>query len=383
MKILVFAGTRPEAIKVAPVVLALRADGNCQALLCSSGQHREMLAQALADFDLAPDRDLAVMQPGQSLASLSSRLFTEIDALLDRERPDWILVQGDTTTVMVAALCSFYRGIKVAHLEAGLRSFDLRAPFPEELNRRVAGIVADLHLAPTTTARDNLLREGVPEAQVLVTGNTVIDALLLIREKIRGDTSLLAPGLAEAVSRGRRIVLVTGHRRENFGDGFQNICRAIRLLADRHEDVMFAYPVHLNPSVREPVLRLLANHPRILLLEPAPYKSFIAMMDAATLILTDSGGVQEEAPSLGKPVLIMREVTERPEGVAAGVARLVGTEEASIVSAVDGLLGDAEAYARMATCSNPYGDGKAAERILSALLPGEVLPKQRGVPSAD
>lgn len=368
MKILVLAGTRPEAIKVAPVVLALRRDPRCEVVLCSSGQHREMLHQALADFGLTPDRDLDVMVTGQTLASLSSRLFSEVDRLLVEESPDWILVQGDTTTVMCVALCGFYRGIKVAHLEAGLRSFDLQAPFPEELNRRVASIVADLHFAPTDTARDNLLAEKISADRILVTGNTVIDALLLIRNQVRGDKDIFDPRVQKALSEGKRLVLITGHRRENFGDGFLNICRAIRRLADRHADTLFIYPVHLNPNVRQPVLELLSGHAGILLLEPLPYKAFIGLMDASMVILTDSGGVQEEAPSLGKPVLVMRDVTERPEGVSAGAAKLVGTGEEVIVAEVSRLLDDPAAYARMTNTQNPYGDGRAAQRIQAALL---------------
>jgi UDP-N-acetylglucosamine 2-epimerase len=327
-----------------------------------------MLRQAFADFGLEPDIDLSVMQPGQTLASLTSRLFTEADAMLERERPDWILVQGDTTTVMAVSLCAFYRGVKVAHLEAGLRSFDIRAPFPEELNRRVAGMVADLHLAPTETARQNLLAERVPEEAVLVTGNTVIDALLFMRDKGRFEGGLLESRVAAALAAGKRMVLITGHRRENFGEGFLSICRAILRLADAHTDTLFVYPVHLNPNVQKPVLELLSGHVGILLLEPLAYKTFIAHMDAATLILTDSGGVQEEAPSLGKPVLVMREVTERPEGVAAGAAKLVGTDEERIVAEVSRLLTDPTAYAEMSGKANPYGDGRAAERIAAALL---------------
>lgn len=372
MKLLVFAGTRPEAIKVAPVVKALRASGCCDVLLCSSGQHKEMLLQAFEDFDLVPDRDLAVMSPGQTLPSLSSRLFVEVDALLEKERPDWILVQGDTTTVMVAALCGFYRGVRVAHLEAGLRSFDMHAPFPEELNRRVAGMVADLHFAPTATARDNLLREGVPAERIQVTGNTVVDALLYMREKVRGNTDLLDVRIRNALEDAKRCVLVTGHRRENFGDGFLNICNAVRRLAEQNEDVVFVYPVHLNPNVREPVMRMLANHPRIILLEPVGYRAFIAMLDAATLVLTDSGGVQEEAPSFGKPVLVMRDVTERPEGVEAGCARLVGADAEGIVQAVGELLRDPDACRMMAMSANPYGDGNASERIVAAFC-GDTL----------
>ncbi len=362
------AGTRPEAIKMAPVYQALRARGDAfETLLCASGQHRELLDQALADFGIAADDDLAVMTAGQTLASLSARLFAEIDALLERRAPDWVLVQGDTTTVMVAALCSLYRRIPVAHVEAGLRSFDRFAPFPEEVNRRVAGVAADLHFAPTPQARENLLAEHVPEEDVLVTGNTVIDALLWMAEAVRRQKPPLPAPVEQAVDNGAPLVMITAHRRESFGEGFQNICRAIARLAERNPEVRFVYPVHLNPNVREPVNELLGPHASVLLTEPLTYKPFVRLMDAATVVLTDSGGVQEEAPSLGKPVLVMREVTERPEGVEAGTARLVGTDPEAIVAEVERLLGDADYYRQVAQRRNPYGEGDAADRIADAL----------------
>jgi len=363
----VFVGTRPEGVKMAPVVRALREAPGFRCTLISTGQHREMLERALADFGLTPDTDLAVMQPNQTLASLSSRLFARIDEAFETLKPDWALVQGDTTTVMVAALCAFYRGVAVGHVEAGLRSHDLQAPFPEEMNRRVAGIVSGLHFAPTQGAADNLLREGVDPARIHVTGNTGIDALMRIAAEVRAEAPSLGDAVDGFLARFPRFVLITGHRRENFGEGFQNICRAIARLADAHPDTGFLYPVHLNPRVREPVNAILSGRGNALLTEPQDYRRFVALMDRAHLILSDSGGVQEEAPSLGKPVLVMRDVTERPEGVAAGCAELVGANEARIIERVTALLTDSAQHARMAQAQNPYGDGRAAGRIVAAL----------------
>lgn len=368
MRILIFAGTRPEAIKVAPVVIALREHPEFDVRLVSSGQHHEMLYQAFADFGLVPDIDLKVMRPGQTLASLSSRLFESIDALLDQETPDCILVQGDTTTVMIASLCAFYRGVKVGHIEAGLRSFNLNAPFPEELNRRIASIVADMHFAPTETARSNLLREHAGDHNIFVTGNTVIDALLWMLQHGGSNSNLLPENVLHNLSEGKRLILVTGHRRENFGKGFEAICRALSDIVARHEDVFVVYPVHLNPNVKATVTQVLGKTERIFLIQPLQYKAFIALMNAASIILTDSGGVQEEGPALGKPVLVMRDVTERPEGVAAGTAKLVGTNRENIVDEVCKLLIDSEYYDTMAKAVNPYGDGLASQRIRDALL---------------
>lgn len=367
-KILVFAGTRPEAIKVVPVVRALREMNDVfDTRLCSTGQHREMLSQAFADFGLAPEVDLSVMVPGQNLAGLSGRLFPEIDALLEREQPDAVLVQGDTTTVQVVALCAFYRRIPVGHIEAGLRSHDLLAPFPEELNRRIATLAASWHFAPTALARRNLLAENVPEAAVFVTGNTVIDSLLDMAERVRRAPPPL-PGRVEALlSAGTPLVLVTGHRRESFGQGFESICRALRRLAERRPEVAFVYPVHLNPNVRQAVGRWLSNIDNILLEEPLSYRPFVRLMAASRLLLTDSGGIQEEGPALRKPVLIMREVTERPEGVEAGSNRLVGTDSEAIIEGVERLLRDPAEYARMADAPNPYGDGTAGRKIAAFL----------------
>ena len=363
----IFAGTRPEGVKMAPLVQALRAQAGFRCSLVSSGQHRELLQRALADFGLEPDRELAVMQPAQTLASLSSRLFARIDATLEELQPDWVLVQGDTTTVQVAALCAFYRRIRLGHVEAGLRSHDLLAPFPEELNHRIAGLVADLHFAPTRGAAENLQREGVEARRVVVTGNTGIDALLQIAAEVRRQPPPLAPEIAAFLARHRRFLLITGHRRENFGTGFRNICQAIASLAARWPEVGFLYPLHLNPQVRGPVLEILGARANVLLCEPQEYRAFVHLMDRAQLLLSDSGGVQEEAPSLGKPVLVMREVTERPEGIAAGCAELVGASAKRIRERVSALLSDQALYDAMARAQNPYGDGQASQRIVAAL----------------
>ena len=367
MKVLVMAGTRPEAIKVAPVIRELRKHPGIRFVLCNSGQHREMIVQAFSDFGITPDRDLDVMQPGQSLAALSSRLFEKVDEALAEEKPDWVLVQGDTTTVMVSALCAFYRDIRIGHIEAGLRSFNKWAPFPEEVNREIVSRVADLHFAPTPRAYANLIKEGVAQENILVTGNTVIDALQWIKQEVSGKDDLLDPRVLSARESGKRMVLVTGHRRENQGQGFIEICTAIRELADEYHDVVFLYPVHLNPRVQEPVNAILGEHPRIILTTPFSYKPFIAHLNASYFVLTDSGGIQEEAPALGKPVLVMREVTERQEGIEARVAKLVGPHADAIKRHVALLLDSKEAYESMATAENPYGDGRAAERIVNAL----------------
>jgi len=370
-KILCFAGTRPEAIKLAPVIHALQSlHGQVEVMLCSTGQHREMLSQAFQDFRLNPDFDLEVMEPNQTLAGLSSRLFHSIDALLDEEKPEWILVQGDTTTVMVASLCAFYQKIKVAHVEAGLRSFDKHAPFPEEMNRRVASLVADIHFAPTEQARKNLEAEGIPSRQIIVTGNTVIDALLWMLPIVRAEEPPLPEEVERAAAADKKIVLITSHRREVFGSAFEQICLAIRELTEIHPEIHFVYPVHLNPNIQKPVQAILGNNERISLIAPQTYKSFVRLMDLAYLILTDSGGIQEEGSILGKPVLVMRDVTERSEGIAAGVSKLVGTKKEKIVAEVGLLLTDLGAYQTMAIIRSPYGDGKASERIAKEILNG-------------
>lgn len=351
---------------MAPVIKALQDAAWAEPIVVSTGQHREMVRQILGAFDIAVDHDLDVMQPNQSLAGLSSRIFTKLDPLLQEQPFELILVQGDTTSVMIAALAAFYRQIPVGHVEAGLRTRDLMRPFPEELNRRVAGLVATLHFAPTPGARDNLLREHVAPSSVFVTGNTVIDALLAVAGRDDACPFPSAPG--------RRLVLVTAHRRENFGAPLLEICAAIRHLHDRHPDLEFVYPVHPNPNVREPVHAELGNLGRVTLTPPADYLELVALMRNAHIVLTDSGGIQEEAPALAKPVLVLRDETERPEAVAAGVARLVGPHADRIVAEVEELLNDPAAYAQMARGSSPYGDGKAAGRIAGicrAFLEGE------------
>ncbi|MBN2291382.1 MAG: UDP-N-acetylglucosamine 2-epimerase (non-hydrolyzing) [Pirellulales bacterium] len=380
-RVSIIFGTRPEAIKLCPLVLAMLDHRNLVPHVCVTGQHFEMLYQVLDDFGVVSDADLDLMQPNQTLAGLTSRAIAAIDEYLQASRPDMVIVQGDTTTVFCTALCAFYHNIPVGHVEAGLRTFNKRSPFPEEINRVLSTRVADLHFAPTETARQNLIREKTPTETIFVTGNTVIDALLFAVDRIRanppqidGLPDFLQPGSDNAQSDLSPMVLITGHRRENFGDGFENICRAIAQLAERFPETHFVYPVHLNPNVREPVNRLLGTGSRenggkqnIHLLEPLNYLPFVAMMDRSTIVLTDSGGVQEEAPSLGKPVLVMRDTTERPEAVDMGTVKLVGTDTQTIVDNATVLLTDKQAYATMANAVNPYGDGKACGRILAAI----------------
>jgi UDP-N-acetylglucosamine 2-epimerase (non-hydrolysing) len=356
--VLAIFGTRPEAIKLAPVIQRLRAEPGLSVRIAVTGQHRQMLDQMLAVFDLVPDHDLAIMQPGQTLAELTSRLLPPLDTLIAAETPAAVLVQGDTTTAFVAALAAFYRQVPVGHIEAGLRTGDRYAPFPEESNRRLISVLASWHFAPTHQARQALRQEGIPEADILVSGNTVIDALY----QTLAVTTAPALGLPPQ----QRVLLVTAHRRENF-DRLEAICRAIRRLAAAHADLDVVYPVHLNPNVHEPVSRLLAGHPRIHLLPPLDYVAFVHLLARADLVLTDSGGLQEEGPALGKPVLVLREVTERPEAVAAGAVEIVGTNEERIIAAVSRLLDDPHAYAAMARAVSPYGDGHASERIVEFL----------------
>ncbi|WP_026867828.1 non-hydrolyzing UDP-N-acetylglucosamine 2-epimerase [Hyphomicrobium zavarzinii] len=368
MKVAVVLGTRPEAIKLAPVILSLRKMHNLATLVVNSGQHRELSVKALSAFGIVPDIDLTIMQPGQTIAELTSRLFASLDRMLDTERPDWVIVQGDTSTAMVAAVTAFYRRIKVAHVEAGLRSFDIWAPFPEEANRVFVSHVATHSFAPTALSRDNLLRLGVDESAITVTGNTVVDALRLLRPGLNGIE--LDAALGPAVMADLEVytpILVTSHRRESFGAGLDGICTALSEIAARFEDHAIIYPVHPNPNVREFVVQRLGGRPRIHLVEPLGYLELLAVMNRSTLILTDSGGIQEEAPSFGKPVLILRDVTERPEVVEVGAGRLVGTDAQRIVAGTVELLSDAVAYARMARAGNPFGDGFAAERIVDAI----------------
>ncbi len=369
VRVLSVFGTRPEAIKMAPVVLRLAAHPGFEAKVCVTAQHRRMLDSVLEAFAIRPDFDLDVMRERQSLCGIAARVLDGLEPVLARFRPDRVLVHGDTTTTLAAALAAFYHKIPVGHVEAGLRTGDLFAPWPEEANRKLTAVVTDLHFAPTERARRALLAEGVPAERILVTGNTVIDALFLARARLRAD-----PALERAIAArfaflrpDRRLVLVTGHRRESFGTGFENICRALAELARRNPDVEILYPVHLNPNVHEPVFRILGGLPSVHLIEPVDYLPFVHLMDRAHLVITDSGGIQEEAPSLGKPVLVMREVTERPEAIEAGTVRLVGTDPARILDESERLLRDPAAYRRMANAVNPYGDGRAAERIVAAL----------------
>ena len=384
MKVSVIFGTRPEAIKLAPVILALKADGRFACRVCITAQHRQMLDQVLWLFSIEPDTDLDLMRPSQSLGSLTSRAIEAIDSYLAAEKPDLVLVQGDTTTVFCATLAAFYHHVPVGHVEAGLRTGNLQAPWPEEANRVLTSRLATLHFAPTENARQNLMHEGVPSERVFVTGNTVIDALFWMRDRITARSSTwmpkglsISPDFAERflhtskstgaeANHGPALILVTGHRRESFGAGFRNICHAIRTLVDSHSDVGIVYPVHLNPNVQAPVQEILGNHHRIQLIPPVDYEAFVWLMSKAHFILSDSGGVQEEAPSLGKPVLVMRDTTERPEGVAAGTCRLVGTDADRILSEAELLLQDAEEYRHRSMLRNPYGDGQAARRILDA-----------------
>jgi UDP-N-acetylglucosamine 2-epimerase (non-hydrolysing) len=364
----IVVGTRPEAIKLCPVISALRRRGSAAVQVCVTGQHRTMLDQVLAAFEVVPDIDLHVMTPNQRLAELSARLLVGVDRHLAESQPGLVIVQGDTTTALCAAMAAFYARTPVAHVEAGLRTGDPASPFPEEMNRVLVSRLAALHFAPTRRAAEQLVREGVPEERIQLTGNTVVDALLAAVARVRAAPPAIDGVPEEALASAKRLVLVTGHRRESFGAGFESICRAIGRIAARFPDVLVVYPVHLNPNVREPVFRLLGGRPNVRLIEPLGYLPFVRLMDAATVILTDSGGIQEEAPSLAKPVLVMRETTERPEAVEAGVARLVGTAEDAIHGAVAELLTDPAAYARMAGGGNPFGDGHAATRIADATL---------------
>jgi UDP-N-acetylglucosamine 2-epimerase len=364
---MVVIGTRPEAIKLAPVVLELeRHCADFQTQICVTGQHRQMLDQMLRVFGLRPDFDLAVMKVGQDLAEVTAACLKGLDRILRDERPDLVLVQGDTTTTLAASLAAYYYHIPVGHVEAGLRTGKKYDPFPEEVNRRIATHLSDFHFAPTEVARNNLLREGIGPENISVTGNTVIDALLLTQARLAEDPSIAVDRLG--ATDGLRIILVTAHRRESFGPPFRRICEAVRVLAERRRDVLVVYPVHLNPNVQAPVREILDGLPNVRLLAPLDYVSFVACMQRAYVLLTDSGGIQEEGPSLGKPVLVMREVSERPEAIAAGTARLTGTDPERIVEAVSSLLDDPAHYKRMTNRPNPYGDGHAAERIVQFLI---------------
>jgi UDP-N-acetylglucosamine 2-epimerase (non-hydrolysing) len=368
-RVLLVFGTRPEAIKMAPVALALRARPEFDVRICVTAQHRQMLDQVLGLFGIVPDFDLNVMKPSQTLAQLTQDVLSGITAVLTEWRPDVVLVHGDTTTTFAASLACFYQKVAVGHVEAGLRTGNLQSPWPEEANRVLTGVLATHHFAPTPAARDNLLKAGVSSARIHMTGNTVIDALLDVVRRLEADEALCQQLDARLprLSAERRLVLVTGHRRENFGQGFENICEGLRRLADR-PDVEIVYPAHLNPNVQQPVRRLLGAHPRIHLVEPLEYLPFVRLMMRSYLILTDSGGIQEEAPSLNKPVLLMRDTTERPEALQAGVVRMVGCSAFKIVSEASVLLDEPLLYERMMSKSNPYGDGRAAERIVDTLV---------------
>ena len=374
-------GTRPEAIKMAPLVkeLAKHTD-RFRSVVCVTGQHRQMLDQVLRIFDIQPDYDLDIMQQGQDLYDVTSRVLLGMRDVLRRARPDIVLVHGDTTTSTAAALAAFYEQIPVGHVEAGLRTHDIYSPWPEEMNRQITGRIATYHFSPTPLSRANLTAEGVADEKIVVTGNTVIDALYMVVDKIKSDESLdayLGNVLREAgydparLSDGRRMVLITGHRRENFGEGFINMCRAIKHLTERYPEVDFVYPMHLNPNVRKPIHEVfgenLTNLGNMFFIEPLEYLSFVYLMEKADVVLTDSGGIQEEAPGLGKPVLVRRDTTERPEALSAGTVRLVGTDYDRIVGEVSRLLDDESAYEAMSRAVNPYGDGKACGRIIEAL----------------
>lgn len=355
---------------MAPIVLALQAHKKLDCHVCVTGQHRHMLDQVLTAFGIVPNTDLKLMQPNQTLGGLTARAIDAIDHYLLAETPDLVLGQGDTTTVFCAALASFYRRIPFGHVEAGLRTGDLLAPWPEEANRVLTTRISAIHFAPTEVSRENLLKEGVNPSSIHVTGNTVIDALFLARDRIRSAPPEIT-GLPSCIQKSnRRMVLITGHRRENFGSGFESICTSISTLSRLFPDVEFVYPVHLNPNVREPVNRILGDSKKenVHLIEPLSYLAFVALMDRSHLVLTDSGGVQEEAPSLGKPVLVMRETTERPEAVSAGTVKLVGTDHLKIVNGVSELLTNSVLYEKMSRAHNPYGDGKATGRIVEKCL---------------
>lgn len=368
-KILVVFGTRPEAIKMAPLVKLLESSIQFESRVCVTAQHREMLDQVLDLFEINPDYDLDLMKPGQDLTGITCGILSGLQDIIKEFKPDFVLVHGDTATTLSASLAAYYEQIKVGHVEAGLRTGNIYSPWPEEGNRKLTGAIADLHFAPTNTSRENLIKEGVDPSKIYETGNTVIDALLQVTNKLESNSELSnsLQNQFSSLNLDEKIVLITGHRRESFGDGFERICTAISVSAKNHPSVQFVYPVHLNPNVKEPVNRLLSGLDNVHLIDPLDYLPFVYLMNKSHLILTDSGGIQEEAPSLGKPVLVMRETTERPEAVAAGTVKLVGTSVDTIVEELSILLTDKDAYTKMSYAHNPYGDGKACVRILKAL----------------
>ncbi len=369
-RVLTVFGTRPEAIKMAPVVHALAADERFEAKVCVTAQHREMLDQVLSLFEIKPDYDLNIMKAGQTLNDITARILLEIKPVLQEFKPDVVLVHGDTATTFAASLAAYYEQIAVGHVEAGLRTGNIYSPWPEEANRKLTGALAKYHFAPTETSKQNLIKENYAEDSIIVTGNTVIDALLMVKDKIE-QNSVLQATLASRFSfldETKKLILVTGHRRESFGDGFERICEALAITAKANSDVQIIYPMHLNPNVREPVNRILGGIENVILIEPQEYLPFIYLMMRSYIILTDSGGIQEEAPSLGKPVLVMRDTTERPEAVAAGTVKLVGTDVERIVFSLSELLSDVNIYKEMSFSHNPYGDGYASKYICSKLL---------------
>ncbi len=370
MKILSIFGTRPEAIKMAPLVVKLNDNENITSAVCVTGQHREMLDQVLDLFNIIPDYDLNVMKKNQSLSEVTSNIITKLSPILSEFEPDLILVHGDTTTTFTATLSGFYHQIPVGHVEAGLRTGNILSPWPEEGNRKLVSCLTEMHFAPTQQAMDNLLEENIHKNKITITGNTVIDALFMMKDKIEND-KILSSKLCQMfpfTKNKNRIVLVTGHRRENFGEGFENICESLKLLAKTNQDVNFVYPVHLNPRVREPVNDLLTGIDNIHLIEPQGYLEFVYLMINSDIILTDSGGIQEEAPSLGKPVVVMRDTTERPEAVTAGTVILVGTNKNKIVNTINSLLNNEERYRQMSMAHNPYGDGTASDKIIQQII---------------
>ena len=367
-KVLVVFGTRPEAIKMAPVIQELKKSGKFEVLVCVTAQHRQMLDQVLQLFQIVPDFDLDLMTPGQGLIDLTVRVMTGLKDVLKSAKPDLMLVHGDTTTSFAATLSGFYEGVEVGHVEAGLRTYDLTSPFPEEGNRQLTGRLVNHHFAPTDRAKLNLTNEQVPESKIIVTGNTVIDALIETRQLVStSDDSVLGKELTEIVDSSDKILLVTGHRRENFGEGFINICNGLKQIAKCYPALTIVYPVHLNPNVQEPVHQILGSVDNVKLIEPLDYLPFVALLDRSYIVLTDSGGIQEEAPSFGKPVLVMRDTTERPEAVEAGTVKLVGTDCDLIVRSVKELMDSDALYQKMSKAHNPYGDGKASQRIVKTL----------------
>lgn len=381
-KIMLVFGTRPEAIKMAPLVRCLQAENkDFETIVCVTGQHREMLDQVLSIFEITPDYDLNIMKSGQTLYSITASVLTELEPILKEVKPDMVLVHGDTTTSMAAALAAFYQQIPVGHVEAGLRTNNPYSPWPEEMNRQITGRIASFHFAPTEKSKDNLLQENVLESSVHVTGNTVIDALLHVRERLTSSEAtefkvvqtILKSGydISRLTMANRKLILITGHRRENFGAGFISICEAIKELGEKYPDVDFLYPMHMNPNVRQPIQQVFGTSAHslqnVFFTEPLEYLSFVYLLSKSHIVLTDSGGIQEEAPGLGKPVLVMRDTTERPEAVVAGTVKLVGTDKAAIIQGISDLLDSAASYARMSMANNPYGDGLACKRICNIL----------------